>query len=408
MSYAPNRPMMLDTDNAVGDAFGRLRVSQPLTLFDSKQILDNQPFYWESVLESGAGISDAWVKDEAATTITSTASTAGLFTRRMRQRINYRPGKSQLVLITGVLAPTAGATGVTRRVGQFDADNGLFFVDVDGTVNVAVRSKVSGSVVETLVAQSAWNIDPMDGTGPSGVTVDWGNAQIFVVDYEWLAVGRVRFGLVVDGVTCYVHEFNHANVISGAYMSTPNLPISFQMETTAAAPAAELVHICASVVSEGGDLHGGTHHYRSTAGTAVQANSVGTVYVVGALRLKATHLDGIVMPVAMSAVATTVDDFEWVAYFNPTVSGALSWVDVDGSACQYAAGDGAQTVTGFAGGRLMQGGFDTGGSATSQPIKDTQHIGALVDGTRDVLVLGVRPLGANLDIEGGMTWRELQ
>ena len=119
-------------DTASVDAFGRWRTSCPFTLFDSKQVFDNQPLFWDESLEAGAGITSSHSTDEAATTITSTLNTAGTFTRQTFMTFNYQPGKSQQILMTGVLDNSGGGTGVERRIGQFDDNNGIFFEDDAG------------------------------------------------------------------------------------------------------------------------------------------------------------------------------------------------------------------------------------------------------------------------------------
>jgi hypothetical protein len=141
------------------DAFARWRVSNPETLFDSKQIFDNQPLFWDEELESGAGITSAHSTATASTVITSTLNTAGTFTRQTFQRFNYQPGKSQLILITGILDRSGGGTGVQRRIGYFDDDNGLFFEDDEGTVKVVRRTSVTGTPVDNKVTQASWNLD---------------------------------------------------------------------------------------------------------------------------------------------------------------------------------------------------------------------------------------------------------
>lgn len=112
--------------------------------------------------------------------------------------------------------------GIRKRVGYFDDDSGIYLEVYNGSVKVVIRSKVSGSVVNTEVAQANWNLDKLDGSGPSRATLDITKAQILMIDLQWLGVGRVRIGFVVNGVTYYVHQFLHANKISTVYMSNAN------------------------------------------------------------------------------------------------------------------------------------------------------------------------------------------
>lgn len=391
------------------DAFQRWRVSSPETLFDSKQVFDNGPLFWDESLESGGGISSAFSAARASTTITSTASTAGKFTRQTFMRHNYQPGKSQLVLMTGVLQKAGGGTGVYRRIGLFDDNDGIFFCDREGTVAVCRRSSVTGSPVDEVVSQADWNIDRLDGTGWSGKTADWSQAQIFVIDFEWLGVGRVRLGLNIDGITFPVHQFVHANRLGSVYMSTPNLPLRYQMDTSASSPASSMECICASVASEGGSQDLGVLRYASTAGTHVDANVDGTIYALLGIRLKAAYLGATVKLVSASFAETAgSNNLEWLLILNPTVAGTFAYADETNSAVQIARGATANTVTG---GIVLGGGHfsaSTRGGAGSADLQSALRIGAAIDGTRDAMVLAARPVGSiNTDVEAGMTWREL-
>jgi len=154
--------LTLETNNPTGDAFGRLRVSSPTTLFDSKQLFDAQPLLWDDQETSGSGTGSTHSTNTVSTTMTVGATTAGVRVRQTFQSFNYQPGKSQLILLTGVMNKTGGGTGINRRIGMFNAKNGLFFEDAEGTLNVVRRTYVTGSAVDNKVAQSAWNLDKLD------------------------------------------------------------------------------------------------------------------------------------------------------------------------------------------------------------------------------------------------------
>lgn len=390
------------------DAFNRLRVGTPTTLFDSKQVFDDQGLFWENSQESGSGGSNSYDGDRSSTTLTSTLSTATKMTRRTYQRFNYQPGKSQLILMTCVIDKSGGGTGVDRRVGMFDDDNGLFFHDDEGTVKVVCRSSTSGSAVDTSVAQTSWNIDVMDGTGPSGKSVDWSKTQILVMDFEWLGVGRVRFGLNIDGVTYYVHEFLNANVLDVVYMTTPNLPLTYQLETTASGAASGLECICATVISEGGSQDTGTLRYKSNDNTVINANTAGTIYALIGIRLKTTDLGCVVKMESVSVLATTNDDFEWLVILNPTVANAVTFGNESSSCVQTAVGNaGNPSNSTLTGGTILDGGYADASSGQKFPLENALRLGVAIDGTRDEIYLGVRPFSANADVVGSIQWREL-
>jgi hypothetical protein len=172
------------------DAFGRLRVSEPFTLFDSKLLYDKQPLFWDEELVSGSAITSTFDIDSASTDILSTVNTAGNFVRQTFRRFNYQSGKSFLVFATGILTDTTVGTH-TCRIGYFDDDNGLFFEYSINSLKVVIRSSTTGSAVNNKILQSAWNLDKMDGTGDSGIDIDITKTQIFVINFEWLGVGSV-------------------------------------------------------------------------------------------------------------------------------------------------------------------------------------------------------------------------
>jgi hypothetical protein len=398
-------------DSGQTDAFGRMRVSNPSTLFDSKQLHDSQPLFWDDTQVSGTATT-AHSTATAATTIGVNNTTAGKRVRQTFMRFNYQPGKSQLIFLTGVLDKSGGGTGITRGMGWYDDNDGVFLYDNAGTYQWVIRSSASGSPVDTAVSQSSWNLDTMDGTGSSGITVDFSKANIVVIDAEWLGVGRVRVGLNIGGTTYYCHEFNHANSVTAVYMSTPNLPLRYEIENDGTGAASTLDHICSTVISEGGIQDNGVLRYHSTQGTHLDLASANTLYPVLGIRLKSTALDGIVALEDMTIINQQSQDWEWVLLMdNPAltfVGGTPSFSAQTNSVVETHTGDGSISITGggtyFTGGLVASG---TKGSATSSSLKNAVRLGATRSGTVDEIYLCARPLSANADIEASITWREI-
>ena len=145
-------------DGGATDAFARLRISEPFTLFDSKQIwndpdladsVENFPLFWDNQEISGGGTSTLFQVNRASTTLSVSNTTAGTRQRQTKQRFNYQPGKSQLVILTGLMS-NEGA-GITKRYGLYDDNNGLFLQVADGILGLGVRSFVSGAAVDTII-----------------------------------------------------------------------------------------------------------------------------------------------------------------------------------------------------------------------------------------------------------------
>jgi hypothetical protein len=395
------------SDSPSIDAFGRWRTSEPHTLFDSKQIFDNQALFWDDAQTSGAGTSSTYNTNQASTTIAVGNLTAGTRVRQTYMSFNYQPGKSQLIFMTAVISDGVTA-GIKRRFGQFDANNGLF-IELDGSnLYAARRTFTSGVAVDTRVLQSAWNIDPLNGTGPSGISLDLTKSQILIIDYEWLGVGRVRFGFVIDGIIYYCHQFLNANNLSLVYMSTPNLPLRYEISNDGTGAAAEFVTICSSVISEGGLEENGIVRSANLDATFVNANTIGTSYAMLGLRLKSNHIGAVVNTLNQTVLAATTDNFLWELRLNPTVAGVFTYVDEINSSVQIAKGDtvGNPSTTTVTGGSIIQSGYGAVSSAVAAPIYSAKYPGASISGTRDEVVLCVTPLGVNLDIYGSLDWRE--
>lgn len=388
-------------DGPSNDSFGRLRTSMPVTLFDSKLLDDNAPLFWDDKQVSGSGTTSTYTQNTASVRL-AVSTAAGRRLRQTFQRFNYQPGKSFLVIATGVLNVSGGGTGITRRIGYYDDNNGLFFENRDGYYYIMERSYASGAPVDTAVSRSNWNIDPMDGTGPCRINLDFSKVQIFVIDFEWLGVGRVRYGYVIDGKAYFCHETNHANLSSNVYMSTPNLPLRYEIINNGSGVASSMDQICSTVIIEGGNQNTGIVRGASTNGTQVDADVADTVYAVIGLRKK-TGYYAPVSPVQISMMSETADDFEWKLMLNPTVAGSFTYVDETNSAVQIARGATANVVSS---GIYLQGGFSTSSSAISNVLETIQRLGTSISGVRDELVLCVRPLSNAADIQASLMWRE--
>lgn len=401
------------------DAFLRSRVSNPHTVFDAKQIFDdpdlaanveNFPLFFDNAETSGSGTSTAFDVNEAGTTLSVSANTAGTRVRQSKQRFNYQPGKSQQLICTGVIG--AGASGVIKRTGLFDDDNGVFFELNGTTVSVVIRSNVTGSAVDTAVAQADWNIDKFDGTGKSGITLDLTNIQVFTFDFEWLGSGTVAFGFFVDRELHYVHLAHHANRQAAIYMSTPNLPARTEIINDGTGAAASIKTNCVALSSEGGVQPGGvirSGNLGTLSASEISASVINSTYVVCAIRLKTTYLAATVREIGFSMLAAGNVNFMWSLHFNPTVTTSLNaqWADQDQSAIQFAPGQAAGNILTDLGYVIDSGYVSNQVRAETKDLGSALRLGADIDGTRDILVLGVTPTSVNQDILGSLTWREI-
>jgi hypothetical protein len=249
MSFIINNQISF-SDSANIDAFGRLRVSEPFNLFNYGSTVSSGASYFEDYRSGGTLTFNQNTSD-----ITFSVTSSGNRLLREQHGYNiYQPGKSQLILLTGVFGtPTAN---VTKRMGYFNDNDGLFFASTGGTgtFGVVLRTSTSGAVVDTFIPQSQWNIDTLD-TGstlnPSGIHFDITKANIFIINFQWLGVGRVVYALDLDGQIIPVHQILNANKNTEVYMKTGTLPVRYEV-TSQGGSDNTFRQICASVISEGG------------------------------------------------------------------------------------------------------------------------------------------------------------
>jgi len=356
----------LSPSGTLTDAFGRLRISQPVTLFDSShRFLDNG--LWSTSNTSGGTY--AFVTNQSTINLNVDASANTEVIRETTKVFSYQPGKSLLVLNT--FAMSTPKPNLRQRIGYFGAQNGVY-LENNGTTNYFVlRTYTSGAVVETRVAQADWNVDKFDGTGLSAQGsepahtsgLDVSKTNILWFDIEWLGVGDLRCGFVVDGKMLIAHVFHNDNRNTVPYMTTANLPIRYEIKNTGTtASSSTLKQICSTVISEGGyELYGSQQAVQTPVATPIDLTDVSTYYTLISLRLKTSpdRLDAIVILTALSLLGITNNAvYNWQVRASGTTSGG-TWVSAgDSSAVEYKIDGG--TITG---GRILASGFT---SATNQ------------------------------------------
>ena len=388
------QPVSINGTNT--DAFGRLRVSEPYTLFDSsnRYAADNQ---FDTSIVSGG--STTYLPNEATVQMTVNTTSAAEVVRQSFRCMPYQPGKSLLVLATFVMNdPKAN---LRQRVGYFGTQNGVYFELTGaspGTKAFVLRSYISGSVDNTSrrVEQSAWNGDKLDGTGASGLTLDLTKPQILWMDFEWLGVGNVRCGFIINGLYIVCHTYQTANVYgTSVYMTTATLPVRYEITNTGTtASSSSLKQICSSVVSEAGFEQMSIDHVarRTTEFTGIDTTA--TFFPIVSIRLISTALNAVVIPNRVQFLPLTNQNYEIALLKNPTLTGATWAAAVPSDAnVQY---DVAATAISNSGTITQTNYITSSGSAgvsnTSTPTGynlDLQ-LGASLAGVSDIYTLAVR------------------
>lgn len=405
----------LSTNN---DAFGRLRITDTYTLGDYKHLYAVDYNFIDHFVSGG---STTFNVNRASVTLQTSASAASRTVHQTKMYHNYMPGKSQYIMSSFNFG--AAVPGVIKRTGYFDDHNGIFLEqDQTGSLQFVIRSATNGtgSLQENRVKQSDWNVNTLLS---GDVVLDITKAQLFWIDFQWLSIGRVRCGFVVNGVNILCHAFDHSNKVDGAYMSNPNLPVRCELRNTTTATGS-LEQICATVMSEGGYEESGTTYAHTSIKLRPLSGSESALIM--ALRLKNSY-NGLpnrafvrLEDISVYSTNQTVK-YVVVKLDSGSVSGGTWFSEDSGSVVEWNSGSMAYdvskthemlngfTAAGTAGGG---GGPGTGFSSTSQrqgTKNKINYIAQNYDSTAsDMYGIVVTNLtGTNTDVIASMVWKEV-
>lgn len=377
-------------DSGAVDAFGRQRVSQPFTLFDSVLRHSKNAGLWNETISGGTSVH---LPNESSVLMTVTASGHSVL-RRTRKRFPYQPGKG-----LNVLQSFAGSTpqaGLIQEVGLYDNNNGIMLRASGTTVQFVIRSSTTGSPEETVVNQNEWNID-------AAQWLNFSKTNIFTTDLEWLGVGRVRCGFVLDGEYYYCHEFNHANALDTVYMTTAILPLSYAVRAVATV-SGSMKQICSNVASEGGYEPAGAIYIDGRG--ASNFASISSETMVAAIRMTSGRTDNLILPSQVDAsLGGKQNDnvvAQWRMRLNPTISG--TWADAENGRGNV------QTMSSgtFSGGTVINAGLVSAqGAIEFHPQRALDlALGTNAAGESDIVILTIQCSSAE-NATGLIGWREV-
>jgi hypothetical protein len=355
------------------DAFGRLRTSECFTTFS----------YYPSLLTNNSSLDiDTWVTltgGSGSATYNndnyinmSVSATNDYVVRITKQPMEYQPGKSRLIYLTGtMLGENINGDTLTTRLGLFNIDDstppkvteGVYF-QTDGTNLQWVETTQLGT---TIVNQSSWNVDIFDGNGPSGKTLtssDLQVAMLYVIDQEWLGVGRIRVGFVIDGLIYYAHAFNHS--LSVQYTTTPRQRICYQINGTSISETHTMRQMCSTSISESGYFPLCPRLSIGTTINGISMSTSGTKYILLALKLQSLYTNGLIKllgsTTSYSANSGKTGFYEIQLHSTNgsigSINGSLTYSSISNSISQFAIGDGTQTIN--SDGFILSSGFVSG------------------------------------------------
>lgn len=387
------------------DAFGRLRVSEPVSIFDAKFIYDDRPNEFNILVEGTGSVVVRSAPQSLMAIVSGVDLTQTQSIFQTKRYFNYQSGKSFLTLQSFNFF--GGQGGSDKEVGYFDDNNGFILRLSDFAPQLVERSNVGGVFAENIIAQANWNIDPFDGTGPSGITLNLATTQILVIDFQWLGVGAVRMGFNINGILYYAHEFQHANLLAFPYTVTPNLPLRARVTTAPTAAASGLMAVyCMSVQVEAGQENLG---FTREVDMETTSKAIGNNWepLIG-IRLAPGFERASVIPEAISAINQQNAPFAWRLWLNPTITGgpAAVYNAVPNSAIEFTVNETGTASDGI----VLDGGYMSAQQRNIQKeFLSTFALSTSIDGTTtDVLYLCARKIGGGTDpFYGSITYREL-
>ena len=392
-----------------GDLFGRLKVSQPFTLFDSTHRYSQDGDFSDVVL--GAGSTVGIITSQSTATLGIGTSADCSIVRESKRVFSYQPGKALQVLQTFTLNPAK--ENLIQRVGYASSENGVMLELNGSQLNIIKRTAISGVGTTITVPQSEWNVDTLDGTGvstsnPSGIQLDISKAQILFSEYEWLGVGSVRVGFAIDGRFIIAHQFNHANKIDSVYMTTASLPIRYEiLNAGITTTSSTMKQICVSVQSNGGyEKKVASDVTRQTSLVAVAST---TFIPLVSIRLKAGREDAVVVPNQINALpdSSTAVFYEVALIKNATVSGG-SWVNSSSPNVEE-----NTTATSMSGGTIIRTEYISSANKASTPLNENQEynwdlqLGRTQSKVSDTYTLAVRAISGSGNCIGSLSFYDL-
>jgi len=406
---AGNLQVGFGTGGSSVDAFGRARIGNPTTLFAFNFEFNAQPLLFD-IANTGGGTTTK-TSNISSVTLNTGGTTNGDGTIMQSHRYwRYEAGKAQMIMLTGVLG--AQKANVRSRYGYFDANNGCYF-EMDGTNGAAVntRTHTSGSPADAPILQANWNLDTMNGSGPSGITLDFSKEQVFVIDFQWLGSGRVRFGFNVAGILVYCHQILSANVLSVPYMNTGRLPVRAEIfNTGTAASGTTMTMVCGSVISEGGEEAPNSKQF--TTNNVIAPIGVTSRQPILSIQSQATF-NSIPNHVAARLKTVTIEtdaSILWELVYNGTLGGGgTSFTAVDATYSGTNKDVGSTTISG---GIIVDSGYVSvgGGSSKNGILLDFSSLllaaGVSLAGTGDIFSIVITSLSGTANTAASITWQE--
>lgn len=392
----------LPTQDTSKTIYGNTLMSGTEVHFSHSPVFDTGENVWRTVTSTSGQSGIVHLPNESATLLGITNRNNAVLIRESKSSLNYQPDQVNIARFAAVWP--ALKNNLLVRAGIFDGSDGFYFQSEDNTFSVVRSTTTSGGIVRNIVNQANWNLDTLDGNGPSGITLDLTKIQLFSIEFSWYGVGPAKFGLFIDGKIVYVHSFSSNNLESVPIVGNPDLPLRIQLENEGNTSGTSSIKIYGSSLLSIGNQNKVYHPFTAFRDRETRVNN-GQSRSIIAIRPKSTYKS------KRNTTEVIVDNFSIVAtrrtlvkvVYNPTISGSNNdWEDVGSESCmEY-----NPEEENWSGGQVIQA-YMVG---QNMDIRENINLPpSLPLSTEDntVLAIVVEP-DANADVWATINWREVR
>lgn len=324
-----NNSISINFEKTSYDAFGRIRISNQVTLFDAQNRYSKNEKFTEFMTLGGTS---TYNSTNSTIELATTNTQGSMVIRESKCVFSYQPGKSLLIMNTFAFNNISG-NNLIQRVGYYtnyntatynspyNPKNGIY---LEASGNIIYMCKANNNNV-TKIPQSEWNSYKFEGDSPNSIRLDLTKTQIFWMDIEWLGVGSVRTGFIINGTFIIAHIFHHANIETTTYMQTACLPIRYEIINTTTGSGGTMKQICSTVISEGGyDSSSIISHAGNDNNQKSITNGSSKTYIqLVTIKLKNNRFDSIVIPSQLSVIAGSTDILIYKLLLNATITNSI-------------------------------------------------------------------------------------
>lgn len=406
MDYNPyGRPVVtIDDETVQHTSRNRRKVSTyEQTFFNAFQYTKDEQIWDEAV----TGTASSTFNEYEGGVILEVGSAAGdEIIRQTRNVIQYVPGRANEAIFAVRLDPFE--TGVRKRFGIFDDTNGVYFEKGVDDYYVVLRKDTPTGIVEQRVPRAEWNVDQLDGTGPSLESFQEDKIQMFTIEYEWFGAGVVEFKIILDNNAYPLHRFVAGNNDEIPWSNSPYRPLRVELTNVDGISGTHRILQGSSAVSSEGEVGPlGREQNVTTPFTGVSTGSANELRPVLSIRLRPDRLNGVVIPLEFQ-VATLDNTGLFYRVIRDTALIGASWEN--SSPASFAEYDYAATA--FTGGDTLQTGYvsSTNQGEVFKFLKETiLQLGRNDMGTEpQTFTLLAATVSSNKDVFASLSWVEIR